>query len=402
MNINQICIIDDDPFLLVLLSDYANQLDIAAYCFESWTNINIAQLKTSDLIILDLSLPEYDGIDILERLVNEKINTPILLCSGHDEKLVETAADLLKNHGLAYAGKLLKPFTFSQFQMQMNLAPIALKTEFVSSPIIEQRQHKTDLSRESLLRSITEGRFKLLYQPQICNLSGKVYGIESLARLISAENKVILPDVFIPLLEKYNLMEDFTLSIIEFGLTQLEEMLFPLGIKVAFNISASLIQEVFLTKLIEISGRHSIRKQDIVLELTETSTLEITQNSKKLLTKLRLQGFNLSLDDFGTGYSTIQEIDTLPFNQIKIDKIFVQSMEGKNSSAAIVASTIELAHKLHCEVVAEGVETQTQAEMIKRLNCTISQGYFYSFPLSVKELSSFINQQKALHLLVVA
>lgn len=97
----------------------------------------------------------------------------------------------------------------------------------------------------------------------------------------------------------------------------------------------------------------------------------------------------LSLDDFGTGYSTIQEIDCIPFNQIKIDKMFVQSMQDKKTSDAIVSSTIDLANKLDLTVIAEGVETRYQAEKIARLDCKISQGHFYARPLSISRLADF-------------
>jgi EAL domain-containing protein (putative c-di-GMP-specific phosphodiesterase class I) len=400
MNINQICIIDDDRWLIDLLSDYARQMDISTYGSISWTTLDKDQLKKSQLIILDLSLPEFDGLDIIEFLENEDLSVPILLCSGHDENVVETAADLLKAHGLNYAGKLLKPFTFKQFKNQ--LVGISLLPMFkASKPSVVSQPLTTNISKDCLIEAIKENRFKLLYQPQICNFTGSLYGVESLARLMTAENTVIMPDIFIPLLEKYALMEKFTLKMIELGLTQLEKINLPKRIKVGFNISASSIHGTFITDLTELCNQFKIVNQDIVLELTETAILQITTDSKKLLTKLRLQGFNLSLDDFGTGYSTIQEIDNLPFNQIKIDKIFTQSIESKNSSKAIVAATIELANKLNCVVVAEGVEVETQADMLTLLNCPVSQGYFYSFPLSIEELKKLLIKHKANSLSVV-
>jgi EAL domain-containing protein (putative c-di-GMP-specific phosphodiesterase class I)/FixJ family two-component response regulator len=394
MNVKNVYIIEDDSSLVELLADYLAVWGIKTQKAHSWTQVNFDALKTSDLIMLDLSLPDFDGLDIIDFLTIKKIKIPIILCTGQDDNVVEAAVDLLKSQGLIYAGKLIKPFAL--FRLKELLQKVSCEKS-LETPKTEQPQVFKDihLDKPLLLKAIGNNYFSLQYQPQVYSQTGRLYGIECLARLTFPDQRVISPDVFIPALTDFDMMETFTLHIISLGLSQLETLDLPKNLKIAFNLCAQSINSDFLSKLFKCCEGFRFPINNIVLEITETEKLEYSQNNKKLLTKLRLQGFMLSLDDFGTGYSTIQEIDSIPFNQIKIDKIFVQSMEEKKTSDAIVSSTIELANKLDLTVIAEGVETRCQAEKIAHLDCEISQGYFYARPLSLSGLADFTLINKA-------
>jgi EAL domain-containing protein (putative c-di-GMP-specific phosphodiesterase class I) len=391
--------LEDDYLLVEIFVDYLAVLGIKTNKAYSWTQVDIDVLKASDLIILDLSLPDFDGLDILEFLAAEKVKIPIILCTGQDDNVANAAVDLLKSQGLTFAGKLIKPFGLMQVEellQKINNEKLLEKLETLET---EDNSITIDsaLNKAALLEAIESKYFSLRYQPQVYSQTGKLYGVECLARLTLPNQKGISPDVFIPALTEFEVMEDFTLYIIELGLSQLETIALPKNLKIAFNICAQTINSEFLTKLFQCCEGYRFPINNIVLEITETEKLEVSQNKKKLLTKLRLKGFVLSLDDFGTGYSTIQEIDSIPFNQIKIDKIFVQSMKDKKTSDAIVSSTIELANKLNLTVIAEGVETSYQAEKIASLDCKISQGYFYARPLSLSSLADFTLLNNAYH-----
>ena len=381
--------IEDDRLLVELIVEYLAVLDIKTKTAHSWTQVNIDDLKASDLVMLDLSLPDFDGLDILEFLTTEQVKIPIILCTGQDDNVANAAIDLLKSQGLAYAGKLIKPFSLFHLKELMQNVTYAKRLD---TPCFEESLSSKApiLSKAELLSAIDNNYFSLQYQPQVYSQTSKLYGIECLARLTFPNKRVISPDVFIPALTEFDVMDDFTLHIMNVGLSQLEILDLPENLKIAFNLCAQSINTDFVSKLFECCKSYRFPINNIVLEITETEKLEASQNTKKLLTKLRLKGFMLSLDDFGTGYSTIQEIDSIPFNQIKIDKMFVQSMKDKKTSDAIVSSTIELANKLDLVVIAEGVETRNQAEKIASLDCQVSQGYFYARPLSLDKLADFI------------
>jgi EAL domain-containing protein (putative c-di-GMP-specific phosphodiesterase class I) len=201
-----------------------------------------------------------------------------------------------------------------------------------------------------------------------------------------------MPDTFIPKLLAYDLIDEFTLNILEYGLRVLNDLPLPSDTKIAFNLSTTSLTNTFIDLLCACCKTFRFSPSEIVWEITETATLEINQYTKTLMTKMRLVGFNLSLDDFGTGYSTIQEIDALPFNEIKIDKQFIQSMHDRKTSLAIVSATIQLGKALNFRVVAEGVETIEQANTLKKLECDILQGYFHSYPLNSTDFGSFVDQ----------
>jgi EAL domain-containing protein (putative c-di-GMP-specific phosphodiesterase class I) len=392
MNINSIYIIDDEPDISELISQFAITHKIKTHIASSWDNVCLKKLKKTDLILLDLHLPELDGLDILDLLQKNKITVPIVFCTGQDDNVVDTATDLLKAHGLNYAGKILKPFSFADFtkllaalnKMDMTQGVVAPKSSVSETPL-------DLLDKKMLQHAIANNYFSVVFQPQFYSQNHQLCGIECLARLDIPGKERIMPDTFIPALLTHDLIDDFTINILKYGLKVLNNLPLPSDIKIAFNISTSSLTNEFIAKLCDCCKLFRFSSSDLVWEITETASLEIGQNTKTLMTKLRINGFNLSRDDFGTGYSTLQEIDALPFNEIKIDKQFIHSMHHKKTSMAIVSATIKLAKALDFRVVAEGVETLKQVETLKSLNCEVSQGYFYSHPLDSADFESFIH-----------
>jgi EAL domain-containing protein (putative c-di-GMP-specific phosphodiesterase class I)/CheY-like chemotaxis protein len=399
MNIKSIYIIDDEPELTELISQFAMTHKIKTLMANSWNNVCLKKLQETDFILLDLNLPDFDGLDILERLKKNKVTVPIVFCSGQDDNVVDTAADLLKAYGLNYAGKILKPFSFADFTKLL----AALNKRDVTQDWVAHESSISEtpldvLDKKQLQNAIANNYFCVAFQPQFNSQNHQLCGIECLARLDIPGKERIMPDTFIPALIAHDLIDDFTLNILKYGLNVLNDLPLPSDIKIAFNISTTSLTNEFITKLCDCFKPFRFNASDLVWEITETASLEIRKTTKTLMTKLRLNGFNLSLDDFGTGYSTLQEIDALPFNEIKIDKQFIHSMHDKKTSMAIVLATIQLAKFLDFRVVAEGVETLKQVETLKLLNCEVSQGYFYARPLDSLDFESFIhinnNQQQ--------
>jgi EAL domain-containing protein (putative c-di-GMP-specific phosphodiesterase class I) len=199
------------------------------------------------------------------------------------------------------------------------------------------------LDKKQLQHAIINHYFSVAVQPQFSSQNKQLCGIECLARLDIPRQERIMPDTFIPALLAHDLIDDFTLNILKYGLTVLNDLPLPSDIKIAFNISITSLTNAFITKLCDRCKPFRFNASNLVWEITQTATLEVMKSTKILMTKLRINGCNLSLDDFGTGYSTLQEIDALPFNEIKIDKQFIHSMHDKKSSMAIVSTTIQLA-----------------------------------------------------------
>ena len=392
MNIKSIYIIDDEPDISELITQFAATHNIQTHTAISWANVSLKQLENTDFILLDLHLPEIDGLDILERLQEKKITVPIVLCSGQDDNVVDIAADLLKSHGLNYAGKILKPFSYADFSKLLGMLN---KLDLTKKVVVRDNSISTTpldvLDKITLQEAISDSYFSVVFQPQFHSQNHQLCGIECLARLDIPGKKRIMPDTFIPALLAHDLIDDFTLNIVKHGLNVLNDLPLPNNVKIAFNLSTTSLTNTFINMLCDCCKAFRFCSSDLIWEITETASLEIGQTTKTLMTKLRLNGYNLSLDDFGTGYSTIQELDSMPFNEIKIDKAFVHSMHHKKTSMAIVSATIQLAKALDFRVVAEGVETLQQAQTLKLLNCEVSQGYFYTRPLDRLDFESYMH-----------
>jgi len=124
-----------------------------------------------------------------------------------------------------------------------------------------------------------------------------------------------------------------------------------------------------------------------MLEVTETALMDELVSSLEILTRLRLKGVGLSIDDFGTGYSSLSQLHRVPFTELKIDRSFVSNISDDDEAKSIVKTCIILGHELNLQVVAEGVETKEQAEILSELGCDVVQGYFYSKPLLADEIT---------------
>ncbi|MDM7861889.1 EAL domain-containing protein [Alteromonas sp. ASW11-36] len=385
----RIVAVEDDTNITGILNEFAAASDISFHSFSGLDTICIEDLHAADLIFLDLQLDHHDGIDVILALDQNKVKTPIILCSGMDINVINASKDLLTEHGLTCFGQLQKPFSYEQFLEAINAIEGGQSRNVKPSVPTTQRS----LSNQDITNALERHWFTAHYQPQIDPVSGKITGVECLARLNHPERGLFNPFEFIQRIKELGLMDIFTKQIIQVGLKELCTAPLPKGTMFSFNLDAFSINTRFLVWLLDCLIEYAIPPNNICLEITELSALEINSEVKSILTKLRIRGFSLSLDDFGTGFSTIQELNELPFNEVKIDRSFVTSMLTKDSSEAIVRSTIDLAKRLSYRVVAEGAETSEQVIMLKQFGCHDIQGFYYCKPKSIEQFILFCENQ---------
>jgi diguanylate cyclase (GGDEF)-like protein/PAS domain S-box-containing protein len=243
-----------------------------------------------------------------------------------------------------------------------------------------------------LRRAIKEKGLTLYYQPKLDIKTGKVTSVEALSRWPHPEG-VIVPNDFIPMVEQSGLIRPFTHWLMEEAMNQCrqwQQQGIELGI--AVNISTrNLLDPALSTHLAELLNRYGIDPGRMTLEITESAVMSRAEKSLKLLTNLANMGFKLSIDDFGTGYSSLAYLKRMPVNELKIDHSFIASMCGDPNDAMIVRSTIELAHNMGLQVVAEGIETQQQLDMLIQLGVDIGQGFFIAEPLPRDKFINWLN-----------
>ncbi len=237
---------------------------------------------------------------------------------------------------------------------------------------------------ESRLRSAVERRqFQLNYQPKVDAVSGRVTGAEALLRWQDSERGPVSPGVFIPVLEENGMINEIGMWAIRQALAdhrkwETEGRGAP---PVAVNVSSiQLKRPDFVPSLRR--ELEAFAPMCLELEITESVMMENIEQNLATLREIRQMGVSVSIDDFGTGYSSLNYLTRLPVTALKIDLSFVTTMASDPNSAVVVAAIISLAHSLRLKVIAEGVETEEQASMLRSLGCDQLQGYLFSKPVS--------------------
>ncbi|MGQ0509350.1 MAG: bifunctional diguanylate cyclase/phosphodiesterase [Betaproteobacteria bacterium] len=260
-------------------------------------------------------------------------------------------------------------------------------------PEMNARVAETLLLENRLRRAIEEEQFVLHYQPKISAASGRTTGLEALIRWRDPVAGLVPPGKFIPILEETGMILDVGPWAIRKALIESRNWrLTHVGpLRIAVNVSAiQLRQRDFVDTVKRSIDDLGIAATHLDLELTESMVMEGIEDNVKKLQAIRDMGVNVAVDDFGTGYSSLAYLAKLPVDALKIDRSFVDTMTRNPHSMTLVSTIISLAHALDLKVIAEGVETEEQAKLLRLLKCDELQGYLFSKPLAPGEIQDFL------------
>lgn len=263
---------------------------------------------------------------------------------------------------------------------------------------------KTDSQRVLLLdselrRAIESREFDLHFQPKISMENEKIQGVEALIRWKSESLGFVSPAEFIPYAEETGLIIPLSEVIIEKACEAVIEMR-QSGYKtpVAINISSiHFKQQNFLDSVQAILERYNTPANNFEIEVTERTVMNSANETVSKLVRLKKMGFKISIDDFGTGYSSLSYLVRFPLDYLKIDRSFIQHIGSLDEKQAVVDAIIQMSHRLKMKVVAEGVEQAQQVDILRKMNCDIIQGYYYSKPLPLHELMEFLEYWEIEH-----
>ncbi len=243
-----------------------------------------------------------------------------------------------------------------------------------------------------LRSAIQQQQIGIAFQPKLDLQKRVITGVEALARWAHPARGVIQPCDFIPVLEHTGLIKPFTLQILEKAVRHCKEcQSMGYQLSVAVNLSMhNLHDEKLPLQVDEILSRYQLSEQLLTLEITESAIMNDPERSLGILTELDGMGIQLSVDDFGTGYSSLSHLKRLPVQQLKIDRSFVSDMIEDKDDTMIVRSTIDLAHNLGLNTIAEGVESDATLNELTEMNCDLAQGYLISRPLSADDFLSYL------------
>lgn len=251
-----------------------------------------------------------------------------------------------------------------------------------------------------ILNAIRNHHFEVWYQPQIDAKKKHVYGIECLLRWRHPTQGIISPDLFIPIAEANGAIKELGLFVLKTACHQLREWRISNLFTGVMAINVSLRQfdrNDLLSQVRDVLIEEMLPGNAIELEVTESVFSEGNSLHNPILSAIRGLGVKIAIDDFGTGYSSLQRLKNLPIDNVKIDKCFIDKIVRSKQDAAIVKALILLSKTFNVELIAEGVETQQQADKLIQLGCYNQQGYLYSKPLPASEFEQWLTQFKKIN-----
>ncbi len=245
--------------------------------------------------------------------------------------------------------------------------------------------------QNDLRHALDRRELELYYQPKVDGLSGHIHGVEALLRWNHPTRGVVGPFVFIPIAERFGLINALGAWVIDEACRQMSAWADAgLRMRVAINISVHQLREHDLARRIDRAlRRHGVEPSQLLCEITESVAMEDITSTQRAFEGLAAIGVFLSIDDFGTGYSSLSYLRQLPARQLKIDRSFVSDVGVNNDARAIVSAVIRLAHELGLRVVAEGVETEVQRGILIELGCDELQGYLFARPMTAGALQAW-------------
>jgi EAL domain-containing protein (putative c-di-GMP-specific phosphodiesterase class I) len=283
-----------------------------------------------------------------------------------------------------------------------DMAMYKAKTLFKGHHVYSSTDDADDATRlqtvEELRTALTTDQLVLYYQPKIDLDTGDVHSVEALVRWEHPTRGLLYPDAFLALVEEFGLMPSLTQVVLKTALDQVADW-YRQGqrLTVAVNLSASsLVDSGLPEQVASMLAARGVPPQALQLEITEEFLMADRDRARTILTRLRDSGVQISVDDYGTGYSSLSYLLDLPVDELKLDRSFVFPMADDARAAALVASTIALAHSLNLRMVAEGVETGDVFSELRRLGCDQAQGYFMSRPMPAAELDHWLSNRPEL------
>ncbi len=236
----------------------------------------------------------------------------------------------------------------------------------------------------------------LHYQPQVGVQTGEVTRVEALIRWNHPDGELLLPHTFLPLAETSDLIDRITHWVLKRAIRDCREWLDAgqeLGISV--NLATrNLHDRKFPKRLQKLLDEQKVPAEMLTLEITESGLLRDSIMADDIFMRLRDMGVGLSIDDFGTGYSSLTHLKHLPFTELKIDRSFITDLLESERDAAIVRSTIQLAHALARDIVAEGVEDGATLDFLRDCGCDFAQGFYFTRALEKTEFLAWLEEHR--------
>jgi diguanylate cyclase (GGDEF)-like protein/PAS domain S-box-containing protein len=373
----------------MLLKEVAQRLNAAVRDSDT-----VCRQGGDEFIIVLPELEEMSDVAHVAQKILESISNEFLLEGEHLKVTTSIGISIFPDDGERIDALIKNADTAMYHAKESGRANFQFFTENLNIIVTERLELERDLAS-----AIDNDELELYFQPQVDLVSGKLLGAESLLRWHHPLRGFVPPDLFIPIAEEAGLIS-------EIGLWVLEEMLRKAeawkvdrqfnGLVFSANVSPRQLDEInFVEDVDALFQRYNYPPECIELEVTETAVMEDIHRSITTLSELKELGLHLAIDDFGTGYSSLNYLKRLPIDRLKIDRSFISDIPEDKNDETITRAIINLAQTLNLGVIAEGVETEEQANFLRQAQCHEAQGYLYSQPLNAADFVNFVRQRAA-------
>jgi EAL domain-containing protein (putative c-di-GMP-specific phosphodiesterase class I)/DNA-binding response OmpR family regulator len=386
-----ILLVDDDPLELEIIADDLANLGVRRVLTAQSGAEALDLIKRGEPIttlMTDICMPNMDGPQFLRQLADTGCAIRVVLVSGVSKDIMYSIGTLGRSHGLNVMGFIHKP-----------VQPEALKALLIGpeGTVARSRQGtvnepELDLSVPRLLLAIEKREIHPWYQPKVSSAQLRVVGVEALARWRFPDGGLVSPGRFIPAIEAAGLSDALFFGMLEQVLVDMQRWRAEGHIfKASVNLSMDCAFQLDLPdRLQELLKKYGVPAKQIVIEVTESRLMANKSAAMETLTRLSLMGFILSIDDFGTGYSSLAQVAALPFGELKLDTSFVQQAGLDIKADAILQSTVTLGRSLGMEVVAEGVETFEQLDILRNFGAPVVQGFLVARPMPANQFEGWL------------
>lgn len=332
-----------------------------------------------DLLLSDLQMPVMDGVQLIQKMAALKKPPALALMSSSSRRMLLSAGLAAKNLGISVVDLISKPVESNAI---IRLKERMAISRLAADDIDPELAIKVD--SHCIAQALENGQIQAWFQPKKSLFNGNILGAEALVRWVSPELGVLLPKDFLPMLINQGLEEPLLWLMLEQSL-QAQKQWRQQGwdIPLSINLPTHLLDSDDLPdRLRDYMAVNGAEPRSIVFELMENSTTEELSHYYAGACRLRMMGFGLAQDDFGKGFSSYFNLVSTPFSELKIDRSLVHGCVENENLASALRSLVELSRKLGLTVVAEGVETQAELELLRRIECDQAQGFLISGAVS--------------------
>jgi len=380
-------LIDDDPFALKTLARQLEQLGCAQITLRERAQDALllleSELESIDLVFCDLQMPDIDGVEFVRNLARSNYRGGLVLVSGEEGRILNTVHKLAQAHRIHVIAALPKPVSSERLRQVL--------ADATSRRATAPSAKRAELAPHELEQAIEEGQLVNYYQPKVSLVTGQLVGAEALVRWRHPNAGLVFPDRFIAMAEEHGLIDRLTDNVLVAALRQ-ARLWHDAGLLLDVSVNVSmdnLVALEFPDAVARLADDAGVALSRVMLEVTESRLMNDLRAPLDILTRLRLKRVGLSIDDFGTGHSSLAQLRDIPFDELKLDRSFVNGAANDPALRAIVEASLAMARQLGMKSVAEGIEDRADWDFLRALGCDVAQGYFIARPMPAPDFTAW-------------